>query len=59
MRLFAKKASWLASHPHLGRLGRAPGTREWVVHPNYILVYEVAAGAIRILRVLHAARQWP
>ncbi|WP_312861665.1 type II toxin-antitoxin system RelE/ParE family toxin [Segnochrobactrum spirostomi] len=49
----------LAPHPGLGRPGRVSGTREWVVHPNYILVYDVGEDAIRIFRVLHAARFRP
>jgi addiction module RelE/StbE family toxin len=57
--MFAQKAGRLVDHPGLGRLGRVTGTRELVVHQNYILVYDVAANAVRVLRVLHAARQWP
>ncbi|MBW8733329.1 MAG: type II toxin-antitoxin system RelE/ParE family toxin [Asticcacaulis sp.] len=49
----------LIDRPESGRLGRVDGTREWIVHPNYILVYRVRADAIEILRVLHAARRWP
>lgn len=52
-------AGHLIDHPRLGRVGRVRGTRELVVHPNYILVYRLAAGRIEILRVLHAARKWP
>jgi plasmid stabilization system protein ParE len=43
----------------MGRPGRAPGTREWVAHANYILVHDLTADQVRVLRVLHAARQWP
>jgi addiction module RelE/StbE family toxin len=56
---FSEKTSLLIAHPHLGRLGRVTGTREWVVHQNYILIYDLTDDMVRILRVLHAARQWP
>ncbi len=57
--LFAEKAGRLVDHPGLGRPGRVAGTRELVAHQNYILVYDVAGELVRVLRVLHAARQWP
>jgi toxin ParE1/3/4 len=57
--LFSKRAAQLVTHPMMGRIGRVPGTRELVAHPNYILIYDVAGEAVRILRILHAARQWP
>ena len=41
------------------RPGRAPGTREAVVHPNYILIYEVGADAVEVMRVIHARREYP
>lgn len=57
--LVSQKASRLLDHPGLGRLGRVAGTRELVAHQNYILVYDTAVDLVRVLRVLHAARQWP
>lgn len=57
--LFAEKAGCLVDHPDLGRTGRVSGTRELVAHQNYILVYDVAGDLVRVLRVLHATRQWP
>jgi toxin ParE1/3/4 len=54
------KASMLGEQPNLGRPGRVPGTREFVVtHFPYILPYRVRNGAVEILRVLHTARKWP
>jgi plasmid stabilization system protein ParE len=41
------------------RAGRVPGTRETVVHPNYILVYRVTAEAVEIVNVLHTRQQYP
>ena len=51
-------AETLPDHPYLYRLGRIAGTREAVVHPNYILVYRVT-GTIEILAVLHARQRYP
>ncbi len=45
--------------PYLFRLGRVAGTREHVVHPNYIVVYQVGDDVIDILRVLHSRQQYP
>ena len=57
--LFAEKAGRLIDHPGLGRPGRVTGTRELVAHQNYILIYDTVGESVRVLRVLHAARQWP
>lgn len=57
--LLAEKAGRLVDHPGLGRPGRVAGTSELVAHRNYVLVYDVVDGQVRVLRVLHAARQWP
>jgi len=56
--LFSEKAWLLIHHPGLGRQGRVTGTRELVVHSNYLLVYDVVDERVRVLRVLHAAMQW-
>jgi toxin ParE1/3/4 len=56
--LFSEKAAHLVNHSGLGRAGRIQGTREFVVHQNYVLVYDIAGDDVRILRVLHTARQW-
>ena len=57
--LFEETAARLVDHPGMGRPGREAGTRELVAHKNYIVVYDVTADLVRVLRVLHAARQWP
>lgn len=54
-----EKAEKLPEFPEMGRPGRVEGTRELVAWANYILVYEEDAFSVRILRVLHAAQQWP
>ncbi len=50
--------SHLPHHPHSGRPGRVPGTRELVVGP-YVIAYRIEPMAIVILRLLHGAQQWP
>ncbi len=52
--------TYLKDHPAIGRSGRVEGTRELVI-PGlpYIIPYRVKANVIEILRVLHAAREWP
>jgi toxin ParE1/3/4 len=55
----AAKVSRLAEQPRSYRAGRVTGTREMVVRPNYIVVYTEDDSAVTILRVLHAAQQWP
>ncbi len=57
--LLSEKASRLVDHPNLGRPGRVADTHELIAHQNYILVYDLAGDLVRVLRVLHAARQWP
>jgi addiction module RelE/StbE family toxin len=46
----------LQAHPGMGRAGRVPGTRELVLHKNYIAIYRVRGDDIEILRLHHAAR---
>jgi addiction module RelE/StbE family toxin len=53
------KCSKLPDRRKLYRPGRVAGTREMVVRPNYIVVYAEDERAVVILRVLHAAQQWP
>ena len=45
--------------PMAGRSGRVVGTREWVVHPNYLLVYRVTRTTVTVLRFLHARQRYP
>jgi addiction module RelE/StbE family toxin len=54
-----ESAQGLPLMPYLLRPGRVAGTRECVVHPNYILVYQVGVDVIDVLRVLHAREQYP
>ena len=45
--------------PEIGRPGRITGTRELIVHPNYIVVYQITGTAIDVLRLLHARQRYP
>ncbi|MDQ6432491.1 type II toxin-antitoxin system RelE/ParE family toxin [Mesorhizobium sp. LHD-90] len=53
------KVARLPEYPKLYRPGRMAGTREMNVRTNYVVVYVEDARAVTILRVLHAAQQWP
>ena len=52
-------AERLPDHPFMYRTGRVPGTREAVVHPNYILLYRVTAEAVEIVSLVHARQEYP
>ncbi|MDC3471035.1 type II toxin-antitoxin system RelE/ParE family toxin [Escherichia coli] len=50
----------LSEHPYLYLPSdRVSGLREIVVHPNYIVLYRVAASSIEIANIVHARRQFP
>jgi toxin ParE1/3/4 len=52
----------LEQFPELGRTGRRRGTRELVIsRTSLVVVYQIRPrlARIEILRVLHAAQQWP
>jgi plasmid stabilization system protein ParE len=59
-RIFAA-TELLREFPHIGREGRDPGTREWVVRGlPYIIVYELDVSGpseLMVLAVFHGARQ--
>jgi addiction module RelE/StbE family toxin len=56
---FEAKAENARLRPRLYKAGRVKGTREIVVRPNYVLVYRITGNVVEVLRVLHAAQQWP
>jgi len=52
--------SRLAKHPHLGRPGREPDTRELIVPGTpYIIPYRIHRGHLAVLAVVHAAQERP
>ena len=56
---FEAKAENARQQPKLYKPGRMKGTRELVVRPNYVMVYRLTGDLVEVLRVLHAAQQWP
>ena len=53
-------AKMLAGQPGMGRPGRVPGTREFVISGlPYILPYVEKEGVVFILRVMHTSMKWP
>lgn len=57
--LFDAAVERLAGFPWLGREGAIPGTREFIPHPSYRLVYEVKDNEIVVHALVHTARWWP
>ena len=57
--LLMNAAKGLAVMPEMGRLGRAFGTRELVVHPNYMLIYRVNVPIVYITAGVHTSRHYP
>lgn len=47
------------SFPEIGRPGRIHGTRELIVHPNHIVIYQITETTIDILRILHTRQRYP
>lgn len=54
-----EKTATLVEFPTIGRPGRVIGTRELVVHKNYIVAYRVRGEDVEIIRVHHVAKRWP
>ena len=50
----------LATQPQMGRPGRVPGTREWVVpRTPYIVPYRVRGARLELIAVFHGKQKWP
>lgn len=60
VRRIQEAASVIGSHPEIGRLGRVPDTREFVI-PNtpYIIVYRLSRPSLEVVAVIHGAQRWP
>lgn len=57
--LFSDAAIKLSAYPKMGKIGKILGTREWIPHESYRLVYEIEGDTVWVLALVHAARQWP
>ena len=57
---FAEAVQLLASRPDLGvpQFQYREGLRCKVIRKKYLIFYEPAEGNLRVLRVLHSARDW-
>ena len=49
----------LGERPYTYRPERVAGTREALIRPNYLVVYQAGETFLNVLRVLHAAREYP
>ena len=50
----------LSEHPEMGRIGRVPGTREFVVNDTpFFVPYRIRGNEVEVLAVFHGARRWP
>lgn len=58
-RAYHQKVELACKFPAIGRPGRVAGTRELVIHPNYLAIYRVGDEKITILRALHARQRYP
>ena len=56
---FDEATALLVRQPALGRKGRIPATREWIVHENYCLIYEARDEELLVLAIIHTRRRWP
>lgn len=53
-------AELLDAHPLIGRVGKEPETREFVVSGTpYVVIYRLAGDEPEILRGLHGKQSWP
>ncbi len=50
----------LRAHPEIGRPGRLPGTREFVVPGTpYVMPYRVRRERLELIAVFHGRQKWP
>jgi len=54
---FRQTDEHLTAHPFIGRRGELEGTRELMLHRNYLLTYRVSSEAVEILQIWHVAQK--
>ena len=47
----------ILQHQQLGTAWQVFGTKQYVLHANYIAIYRVKAGEVQILTILHSAQE--
>lgn len=57
--VFSDAAARLGDFPMLGHAGAIQGTREFIPHESYRIVYEVDTDTVWVLALVHTSRQWP
>lgn len=57
--LFSDAAAKLGNFPMIGHAGTIRGTREFIPHESYRMVYEVDVDTVWVLALVHTSRQWP
>lgn len=46
--------------PHIGRIGRIFGTREYIISEYpYVVIYAVKKQAVYVIRVMHSSMKYP
>lgn len=50
-------AEHLTQHPFIGRRGDLEGSRELMLHRNYLLTYRVSSEAVEILQIWRVAQK--
>ena len=51
-------AERLVSFPGIGKAGRVLGTRELVLHKNYVAIYRVVHTDVQVLRIQHVVQRY-
>lgn len=57
--LFSDAAARLGDFPMIGYAGAIQGTREFIPHESYRIVYEVDSDMVWVLALVHTSRRWP